>query len=138
MTVNNPDKHEKCSHEAIKQALRKWGNILYWCMCDEIGGEEGTLHTHLFIQFKNPIYFNSIKKTFPVAHIDDVNGNAQQCRDYIRKEGAYENTEKATTNLKETFEESGTLPQEGQGRRNDLAELYQMIKDGYSNVGARI
>ena len=134
LTFNNPDKHAHCTHDAIKKALMKWENILYWCMCDEIGGEEKTLHTHLFIQFKNPIYFNSIKETYPTAHIEEARGSAQENRDYIRKEGKFENTEKAETNLKETFEEFGTIPQEGRGRRSDLAELYQMIKDGYSNV----
>ena len=133
LTINNPDKHN-CSHKAIKDALNKWKKILYWCMCDEIGEEGKTLHTHLFIQFENPIYFSSIKETFSAAHIEAAKGTAKENRDYIRKEGKYENTEKAETNIIETFEEFGTLPPDGQGRRNDLAELYQMLKEGYSNI----
>lgn len=131
LTFNNTDKHKNCSHSAIKEKLAGWENMIYWCMCDEIAQ---TLHTHLFVQFKNPVYFSSIKKTFPVAHIEDAQGSAQDNRNYIRKEGKWEQTEKETTNLKETFEEWGTMPQTGQGRRTDLANLYQMIKDGYSNV----
>ncbi len=133
LTFNNPDKHKKCSHGAIKESLKHWENILYWCMCDEIGAE-GTLHTHLFIQFKNPIYFSAIKSVFKIAHIEEAEGTAEENRTYIRKEGKWEGTEKEETNLKETFEEYGTIPRGGQGRRNDLANLYQMIKDGYSNV----
>ncbi|MBR2403260.1 MAG: hypothetical protein IKB01_10945 [Lachnospiraceae bacterium] len=134
LTINNPDKHENCSHMSIKNILKKWDNIIYWCMCDEVGGEKETLHTHLFIQFKNAVYFNSIKNAFPTAHLDICGGSAQECRSYIRKEGTYENSEKANTNLKETFEEFGTVPQESQGRRTDLEVAYQMIKDGKTNI----
>ena len=131
LTFNNPEKHKNCSHEAIKETLKKWDNIQYWCMCDEIAK---TPHTHLYIQFRNPVYFSSVKKSFPTAHIEEAQGTAEENRAYIRKEGKWENTEKETTNLKETFEEEGKIPKSGQGRRTDLENLYQMIKDGYSNV----
>jgi len=131
LTFNNPEKHKNCSHPAIKEKLKAWDNIIYWCMCDETAK---TPHTHLFIEFKNPIYFSSLKKTFPSAHIEEAQGTAAENRSYIRKEGKWENSEKGTTNIRETFEEWGTMPKAGQGKRNDLANLYQMIKDGYSNV----
>lgn len=131
LTFNNPDKHKKCSHHAIKETLKQWDSLLYWCMCDEIAK---TLHTHLYIHFKNPIYFSSIKKAFPTAHIEIAQASPQENRDYIRKEGKWKDTEKETTNLQVTFEEWGNIPKLGQGRRSDLNNLYQMIKDGYSNV----
>lgn len=131
LVFNNPDKHKNCSHQAIKEKLSDWGNIIYWCMCDEIAKAP---HTHLYAQFKNPVYFSSIKKAFPSAHIEEAQGTAEENRMYIRKEGKWEDTEKGTTNLKDTFEEWGVMPKAGQGRRSDLANLYQMIKDGYSNV----
>lgn len=131
LTFNNPKKHKNCSHQAIKEILSKWKNIVYWCLCDEAATSP---HTHVFVQFQNPIYFSSIKKAFPSAHIEEAQGTAEENRTYIRKEGKWENSEKETTNLQETFEEWGTLPKTGQGRRSDLANLYQMIKDGYSNV----
>lgn len=131
LTFNNPEKHKNCSHQAIKETLLNWESIIYYCICDE---HAKILHTHLFIQFKNPVYFSSVKKAFPTAHIEEAQGTAEENRAYLRKEGKWENTEKETTNLKETFEEWGTMPQTGQGRRSDLANLYQMIKDGYSNV----
>lgn len=132
LTFNNPEKHKNCSHLAIKDKLSGWENIVYWCICDEVAN---TPHTHLFIQFKNPVYFSSIKKTFPTAHIEEAQGTAEENRAYIRKEGKWEDTDKENTNLREsTFEEWGTMPLTGQGRRSDLANLYQMIKDGYSNV----
>lgn len=61
LTINNPDKHKNCSHQDIKTKFSKWGNIVYYCLCDEIAQ---TLHTHVFIQFENPIYFSSMKKCF--------------------------------------------------------------------------
>lgn len=131
LTFNNPDKHKNCSHEAIKAALKKWDSLIYFCMCDEIAK---TLHTHLFIQLKNPIYFSSVKKSFPTAHIEEAQGTAEDNRLYIRKEGKWKDSEKGSTNLIETFEEYGMLPETGQGRRTDLKNLYQMIKDGYSNI----
>ena len=131
LTFNNPEKHKNCSHEDIKATLKKWDSLVYFCMCDEIAK---TPHTHLYIQLKNPVYFSSVKKAFPAAHIEEAQGNAEENRAYIRKEGKWENTEKGTTNLKETFEEYGTIPKVGQGRRSDLESLYQMIKDGYSNI----
>ena len=60
---------------------------------------------------------------FPQAHIDYCFGTNQQNRAYIRKEGDYENSEKAITNLKDTFEENGECPEENQGSRTDLTEL---------------
>lgn len=132
LTFNNPEKHKNCSHPAIKEKLESWENIVYWCICDEVAKAP---HTHLFVQFKNPVYFSSLKKAFPSAHIEEALGTAEENRAYIRKEGKWAETEKESTNLKEsTFEEWGTMPQAGQGKRNDLANLYQMIKDGYSNV----
>lgn len=133
LTFNNPEKHKNCSHEAIKTALKKWDSLLYWCMCDE-RGKNNTLHSHLFIQLKNPIYFSSVKKSFPTAHIEEAKGTAEENRAYIRKEGKWKDSEKGQTNLIETFEENGMTPKTEQGRRNDLSNLYQMIKDGYSNV----
>lgn len=131
LTFNNPEKHKNCSHQAVKETLKQWEHIIYWCMCDETAK---TYHTHLYIQFKNPVYFSSLKKAFPSAHIEEAAGTAEENRAYILKEGKWKDTEKGETNLKDTFEENGTMPRTGQGRRNDLADLYQMIKDGYSNV----
>jgi len=131
LTINNPVDHN-LNHDEIKIILGKIKNLDYWCMCDEIG-ENKTYHTHLFIYKSKPITFLTIKNKFPAAHIDYCRGTCQENRDYIRKEGKYANSIKAETNLKDTFEESGEMPVEQQGRRNDLHKLYEYIKDGYSN-----
>ena len=131
LTINNPEKHE-CTHETIIAILSTIKDITYWCMCDETGKGD-TYHTHLFIYRKNAMRFSMIKNKFPVAHIDYCRGTAQENRDYIRKEGKYAETEKAETNHIETFEEFGECPVERQGARNDLTDLYDMIKEGCSD-----
>ena len=131
LTINNPKEHG-LSHEEIKVILSKLKNLTYWCMCDEIG-KNNTYHTHLFIYKTTQITFQTIKNKFPTAHIDYCRGTCAENRNYIRKEGDYANTDKAETNLKDTFEEMCEMPEEHQGRRNDLHTLYGLIKDGCSN-----
>lgn len=132
LTINNPIEYG-FSHERIKDILSGYKNLLYWCMCDEIG-EKKTYHTHVFICKKNsPIAFEQLKKSFPPGHLDPCRGTAQQNRDYIRKEGKYADTLKAETNLIDTFEEFGECPEERQGQRTDLIALYDMIKEGKSD-----
>ncbi len=131
LTVNNPDKYGM-EHDAIKAILGNWKTIKYWCMCDEVG-KEGTYHTHLFIYSSGGILFSTVKKKFPCAHIDFVRGTAQENRDYVRKEGKHKGTDKEDTNLANTFEEFGEVPVERQGQRNDLVELYDMVKSGASD-----
>jgi hypothetical protein len=128
LTINNPEEHG-LSHDKIKDVLVKM-TLTYWCMADEKGD---TYHTHLFIQNANALRFSTIKKAFPPAHIEEARGTAQENRDYINKEGKWENDEKHGTKVDGTFEEWGELPNERQGARTDLAELYDMILDGKVN-----
>lgn len=132
LTINNPEKHG-FTHDKIKENLKSIdGKGFYWCMADEIG-ENGTYHTHLFIYRKTPMRFDMVKRLFPPAHIKKCNGTAQQNRDYCRKEGKYKDSEKAATNLIDTFEEYGECPEERQGARRDLENLYDAILEGKSN-----
>jgi hypothetical protein len=101
-------------------------------MSDEIG-EEGTYHTHLYFALANGIRFSRVKTLFDGAHIEMANGTHQQNRDYIYKEGKWLKDKKKDTNLRETHEENGEMPLERQGARNDIAEQYDMIKQGFNN-----
>lgn len=131
LTINNPLEHDM-SQQVIMIHLASLQPI-YFCMCDETG-EEGTYHTHVFIQFKNPMAFNTLKKYFPSAHIDKARGTPQENREYVRKEGKYLNSEKKTTNHIETFTEEGEMQEEKQGKRTDIEDIYAMIKDGASEL----
>lgn len=131
LTLNNPEKHD-WSHGYIKNALHTFSGLLYWCLCDEIG-QEGTPHTHVFVVFKNAVEFKSLQKPFLGAHIEAVAGSNQENRDYIRKEGKWEEDKKKETNLPETFEEYGELPSDRAQGKKISAEIFELIKQGKSN-----
>lgn len=147
MMINNPIE-KGWTHEKLKSVLQSIATLKYYCMGDEIGVEE-TFHTHLYIAFGNPKSFTTMKNFFPEAHLDGPDGTSQQNRAYVFKEGEkfnknpetgeYEYTDSSGKKHKGTHydssnEEWGEIPQERQGARTDLASLYEMIKDGYSNV----
>ena len=134
ITINNPKDYGK-DHEKIKRLLGELKSVVYWAMADEIGLENHTPHTHIYIQTRTPTRFNRIKKLFPEAHIEAAHGSPSENRDYIAKSGKWANDPKADTSIEGTFEEWGELPEEpGQGTRTDLSQLYEMITDGMSNA----
>lgn len=132
LTINNP-LNLGLSHDSIKEKLSTMKSVIYWCMADEIG-ENGTYHTHLYFQGKGGINFSTIKKRFEGAHMEMARGTALQNREYVTKTGKWENDKKHETCVPDTFEEWGEMPVERQGTRNDLADVYAMIKDGLTNA----
>ncbi|MCM1191058.1 MAG: replication protein [Lachnospiraceae bacterium] len=147
LTINNP-KEKEWTHEKLINTLQNIATMVYYCMGDEIGEEE-TFHTHMYFVTKNPKAFTTVKNFFPEAHIEASDGTSQQNRDYVFKEGAKFNKDLETgkydyidsqgkhhtgIHYDSSNEEFGELPQERQGQRTDIAELYEMIKDGYTNV----
>lgn len=132
LTINNPIDYG-WTHEKLNNTLQKIASMIYYCISDEIGGEKQTFHTHIYFATKNPKPFTTIKNTFPEAHIEKANGTSSENRDYVFKEGKWLDSEKGTTNLRDTHEEWGEMPIEKQGSRSDLNNLYEMIKDGYTN-----
>ncbi len=132
LTINNPTE-KNMGHIQIKEILNAIPSIVYWCLCDEIG-EKGTPHTHFYIKTRNPIKFSTLKNKFPAAHIEKAKATPKENRKYIRKEGKWEDTEKKETNLPETFEEWGELPQSHQGARTDLQFMYGLVKEGLTNA----
>lgn len=130
ITINNPlDKG--FTHDKIKEELHKIKSCVYYCLSDEIGAKEKTHHTHLYIACTSAVRFSTIKNRFPYAHIEMARGTSQQNRDYILKTGKYEKDK--STRLPDTQEEFGEMPLERQGARNDINDLYDMIKGGMSD-----
>lgn len=74
-----------------------------------------------------------MKNKFEGAHFEIAKGTNVENRDYIFKLGKWQNHKKHETNLSETHREWGEIPIERQGARNDLADLYDMIKQGMDN-----
>lgn len=83
-TINNPIEDDDYDLEHIS-----YKHIIY---AVEIG-EENTRHYQGYIEFENPISFQSVKKKLPRAHIEKAKGNRKQNIDYCTKGGdVVENT----------------------------------------------
>lgn len=52
-------------------------------------GESGTPHLQGYIEFKNAISFNSLKKIMPQAHIEKTRGNKTENLNYCKKDNDY-------------------------------------------------
>lgn len=132
LTINNPLEKD-FNHDKIKEKLGQLKSCVYYCLSDEVGNKEKTHHTHIYIACSSAVRFSTIKNKFPIAHIEMARGTSEQNRDYVFKIGKYEK-EKGVTKLPETQEEYGEMPIERQGARNDLADLYDMIKQGMTDA----
>lgn len=128
LTFNNPLEHG-WTHEAIREVLRTFSTMCYWCMADEIGNGEHTHHTHLFINLApSNCRFSTLKSKFPGVHIEKAMGTSQENRDYIRKEGKWKESEKGTTSIEGTFEEFGECPVERQGKSREADRILELIR----------
>lgn len=132
LTINNPEEYS-ITHDSINESMKELKSVTYYCMADEIGLEEQTPHIHLFIYGKNAIRFSTLKNLFPTAHLDMGKGTCTQLKDYVTKSGKWANDKKADTSIAGTFEEHGEFPLERQGSRNDLSDLYDMVKEGMTD-----
>lgn len=52
-------------------------------------GTNGTAHLQVYVETKNAIHFNSLKKLFPRAHIEKAKGNKEQNRKYCSKDSDF-------------------------------------------------
>lgn len=132
LTINNPVERG-FTHYVLKTTLGKFSGLDYWCMADEIGGETGTLHTHVYLACRNPVEFHTVQQRFYGSHIEFAKGSHRQNRDYICKEGKWLNDEKHGTRIPGTFEESGELPPEQDKRQTQSEEVLAMLDAGADN-----
>jgi hypothetical protein len=130
LTFNNPAEHG-WTHEKIREVLDTFPTLCYWCMADEIGGEQQTYHTHLFLNLApSKCRFSTLKSKFPGAHIEKAFGTSRENRDYIMKDGKWKDSEKGTTSVEGTFEEFGECPEETPGKSKETERILEMLKDG--------
>lgn len=85
---------------------------------------------NIFIYLKSPIRFSTLKNRFPVAHIDRANGSVTENRDYLRKEGKWQGSDKKQTSLIDTFEEGGNVPRPVDKNSPDMSALIEEIENG--------
>lgn len=129
VTLNNPDKHGYDTQKVMKIAVEGLTTLQYACVAKEIG-KNGTPHLHGYLNCYSRVRFSTIKKLFPEAHIEVAKGGPKSNRDYIRKSGKWKDTEKAETSVEGSFIEWGKMPVK-KGKRKELEELYQLVKEGY-------
>ena len=132
ITLNNAE-DKGFNHERIKEELQKLKPIIYWCKASEIGLEEKTPHTHIYLACSSPVRFSTLKNLFEAAHIERANGTSQDNRNYILKSGKWENTKKAETSVEGSFEEWGEMPVERQGFGSIETAIIELIQDGATN-----
>lgn len=132
LTINNP-LAKGYTHDVIKERLALFKSCIYWCMSDEVGLDEQTPHTHIFMAFSSVVRFSTLLNRFEGAHFEMCKGTSQQNRDYVYKEGKYKGSAKEDTRIEGTQEEWGTMPVERQGKRNDLEDLFDMVRSGMSD-----
>ena len=128
LTINNPKTHG-LDHTTIKANLEQFKGLLYYCLCDEIGDECETDHTHVYFVLRNPCTAERINNLFPKVHRERVAGTSAENRAYVLKDGPKYNKQEDGTysytdssgkdhngvNYSATFEEWGEMPQEQQG-----------------------
>ena len=114
LTINNEPRTDKQLYDYIK-SIR---GVKYFVFQRE-KGTSGTEHIQLYIEYKTPRKFESVKRKFPRAHIEDRRAKKKsKAREYCMKEdtrisGPYEFGK---------FNESGY--------RSDLEEIYDLVKNG--------
>ena len=107
ITQNNPLEFDM-SHDKISKALRDLKSLQYYIMGDEIGGKDGTYHTHIYAVFSAPVRFSTLKKRFPSAHIEKAISTHSSNIAYVEKSGKWAHSEKGLTTVPNTLEEYGT------------------------------
>ena len=132
ITINNPVE-KGFTHEVIKDTVKLFKGCVFWCMADEVGNEGGTYHTHIYMCCSGAVRFSTLKKRFEGAHFEVAKGTSAQNMDYVTKSGKWAGTDKSETQVDGTIEVFGECPVERQGQRNDINDLYDMIKQGMSN-----
>jgi len=102
ITLNNPE----------GQCLEFKEDIMQFLICGLEKGEKGTQHLQGYVQFKSRLRLNQVKVIWPRAHLEVAKGKPSQNVTYCSKE--------------KHVHQHGTL-QQGQGTRNDLNELKNII-----------
>lgn len=111
------------------QALKGMDIIRYCIIGEEVAPKTGTPHLQGYIQLGKQIRFNGLIKLFHSLdmkpHIENARGTPEQNINYCK--GL---TKKKTPN--EVVHEWGEL--KAQGRRSDIEDLYEMVKEGRTDV----
>jgi uncharacterized protein (DUF433 family) len=122
--TNNYKDEEPMNNHVLLDFIKDIPNLQYTAFQLE-QGEQGTKHHQIYIAFKHAKSFETIKKLFPKAHIEAMQGTPQQASEYCTKQD---------TRIGEPIM-YGELPIKG--KRTDLEEIYEMIANGCSDMQIR-
>ena len=131
LVINNPEEHGLTIEKIIE--LLNLFHPDYFCLAAEISST-GTYHIHIFLYSTSPIRFSTVKNRFPTAHIEPAKGSCLQNREYVRKDGKWEGTDKADTSVEGSFQEFGVMPSEADEKSPKNAAVIQHVKDGLTNA----
>lgn len=131
ITINNFLEHGY-TRERILQILSMF-RLVYFCLCEETT-DDGNHHIHIFIIGNSQIHFSTLQKRFVSAHFEKAEGSPASVRDYVRKEGRWQDSDRAHTNMPETFFESGELPTDAQLKACVGAEVIAQLEEGRSAI----
>ena len=131
LVINNPEDHGLTTDKIIE--LLNLFHPDYFCLAAEISST-GTYHIHIFLYSTSPIRFSTVKNRFPTAHIEPAKGSCFQNREYVRKDGKWEGTDKADTSVEGSFQEFGSMPSEADEKSPKNAAVIQHVKDGLTNA----
>ena len=135
-TVNNPILSDKEMYEYLKSIQ----GVKYCIFVREKGdGSEdnpnGTEHHQGYIEFNIPTRFSKVKALFSSdnigvnAHIAPRQHSRLSCVNYIKKTGFH--SDKKHTQLSDIYEIGDFSLQ---GKRNDIIDMYEMKRDGFSDL----
>jgi len=123
-TWNNPaaDVDPATLFSSVPSALQDRLRYAVWQLeC----GEQGTFHIQGYVEFKRSVTFGSAVKILPTGvHFEPRQGSREQARDYCMK---------ADTRSAGPWEFGLWVPG-GRGRRSDIEEMFEMVKEGKSEL----
>lgn len=96
--------------------------MTYYAIGFEVGAQ-GTPHLQMYLEFRNPISFSSLRKQFHGAHIEVRRGSCLQAYEYCLKENHPDNF----------YSDKPSLVDQ-KGKRTDLIEFVDIMKISYQDA----
>lgn len=126
---NNPEEHgfKGTPEEICNTVMHIWcdGSETRTCAVNYCISADGLPHLHCVFEDTKALRFSSVQKSFPGFHLEETKGNKKQVEDYINKVGVFE--EKGEKIIAQT--KHGEI-KGCQGRRTDLEEIEELLKQG--------
>lgn len=129
LTINNPE-------QETLERVKSWKAVIYGCLAEEIA-TTGTKHIHIYLELSYAAKGTALKRRFPTAHIEKAEGTAQECIDYVKKGGVWEDSQKAATSVPGSFVEWGERPAnhatkggKKKGQPTPTEDIIRMIQQG--------